>query len=599
MTLRTWHMITAILVGVLFIPMIFSDDYTYFWVLILAWLELFFLGNLIFSFRGARWGREKKLWDLKEFRHHQDFSLPAAADVFSEEKANGSLELKVHIHGVLQGYKRASTLSPLTGQPCLGWTLEVDIFRKSKFGGDGDFTPVVQNTTWIPMFLLDEGVECRVDPPGIINAGHFSEQFFTWATFPNKSVLGTLLDQGLVQLNISREGHTGVRVRETWIAEGEGVQLYGQLTKNQEGLVLRGNGIPEDPDSLHILADRAKEKKRFKTKKSPLIFINLAFLILIFPILALGVLATPAGEKLHFLSSFFNYSRTGTIQVNSGGRKVLFQFYPAGQSEAETWDMSTTVKGKDLYLEKDSLRWETSGSTLLKAWLVQGSSESVRPGNENYPVWHKTHWVLDLNKEMVAPVAKSGRIFVRNHLKQPISLRFQSETSKENLDGYWNLRALSGDQETPGIRLYFSRNKSNVILSTGDTIFLEISSRVHRTFGVGTSPEVQWSEEAGGWVLELNSVALETPQGSVEVLPPSGMTVILTHKAPELDQLDTWRLSPGAEEPKVPFTLIEGQEFTISLSKEKPLYEGALENCPWAQWNQDRWILTPLEPSLR
>lgn len=584
MTLRTWHVLTATVAGVLFALMLFNDNFTWFLPWLAGWITAFFLGNCLIGLRSILRSRDRKLWNLSEFRHHQEFSIAAAEDVFAEEKAGQSFDLKVHVSGRIKELPGHLLTTPLSNRRAVAWTCDIEVFRKTRLGGDADFSAVHLATKLEPCLLEDGGKTLRLEPPGLLNAGHFREEFFTWKTLPDSGPLRSLIDSGMVRNNLAAKDYQGLRIRETFLEPGEAVEAWGQLTKGADGLTLFGNDILDDPGSLFLQAVRANEKKRLKGKISPLLWLNFALLAL-------------SGWGL--AASIGSVSSTGEIQVNPGARGIEFRFTPSDQSPAKIWEFDANDTSSAIWLKSGDSRWKTSGDTQLSVWLVQASSGQTAPGQALYPVWQKDHWLFNPLSDR-QPVQETGPIWVKNHLGSRIKLRFTSSTSKVDLSGFWALDAGAGVKSDPGIRLIFNSDGSNVLLTTGDQITLEAGGEVKRIFGLGSSPEITYLEADSGWLLDLEKTALNRLKGPVRVVQPAGKSLTLTLDNPLPDQLATVVLPPAekagetaARSGEQDWLLTDGQSFTWSLRNEKLFWQGRLQDCPWAKFEQGHWVINP------
>jgi hypothetical protein len=581
MSLKVWHSLlgTAVVIalGVIF----FADAWNWFFCLVAVWLMLFFGSNLVFAWRNRIRLSDHSLWKLSEYKNHQDFSLAAAREVWDDEKPGSTLELRVKLRGVIEAGETGR--APLSSKEASAWRLTVDGFRHTRLGAEGDFTSLVDKT-WVPRLVLaDAGDRAAIEPPARLNAGLFREERVTGEGLGSFPHVKALVEEAAAFQGLNRSQFTGFRITETRL-EAEPVTVYGTLSRG-DGLKLTGTDVPDDPGSLLIVADRAKDKKRLQRQRSPVYWINVALFVLSLPVVTIAVANSPWVPTYE-----------GPVEVTPGGQELQIEI---GGSASKVW----TFDGKDtrtlVSLQSDGKDSPQSADQMLVLTVFGGTVKDYGPDREGRLKWQNGHWLLDPAQKPA--LNRTGLFHFRNLTSRKVTLRFPSDSELSTYT--WSLKPHEGQGTDSGN--YLTLNNKDLPIPEGTEVSLE-AGKDERHLVAGVSPELVWNGSLDAWLLTLGDPVLKTGSAPLWAVPDPRLHLRgVVVDAPD-GQTDTFDVPPGPPDQPVPvksvageaYSVVDTQVFSLRTTDVKVLFSGPLRGYKGTTWVRDHWeLVVPLTPA--
>jgi hypothetical protein len=578
MSLKVWHSLlgtaTVAALGVIF----FADAWSWFFCVVAVWLTLFFGSNLVFAWRSRARLSERGLWNLSEYKNHQDFSLAAAREVWDDEKPGSTLELRVKIRGRVETADTAK--APLSSQEAAAWRLTADGLRHTRLGAEGDYTPLVDKT-WMPRLTLTDGEDrAVVEPPARLNAGLYREELLTWDGLGQFPAVKKLVTAAIELKGLKKEQFNGFRVTETRL-DAEAVTVYGTLSRG-ESLRLTGTDVPDDPGSLLVVADRAQDKKRMRRRRSPIYWVNAALLVVSLPVTAIAIVNSP-------LVPTYN----GPVEVSPGGQELQVEI---GASAPKVWTFDTKDTRTQVSLQSDGKDYPVTADETLVLTVFGGTMKDYGPGREGRLKWQDGHWLLDTRQAAV--LNREGLFRFRNLTSKKVTVRFPADSELSSY--WWTLKPHEGQGTDDGN--YLTLKNQDLHIPETTEVSLE-AGKSERHLVAGVSPELVWNGSLDAWLLTLSDPVLEMGSAPLWALPDARLHLRgVVVDAPD-GQTDTFDVPPGPPDQPVPvksvagepYSVVDPQVFSLRTTDIKVLYKGPLKGYTGSKWVHDHWeVVVPL-----
>lgn len=456
--------------------------------------------------RRSRYAR--RLGDLGEFSAHRAYAIKdleealagagfAGASLVGDVATGGEagIRLPALVEGQIAARRGQGRRSPLSGDECLAWRLEAELLE-GLAGVPGPTQTV--DAHWGSLELSDGTGTILLGQRGILDAGGLREKRFGLASL--RAELPDLADRTIELLGLSgdrRAASARILLREVSLRAGDRVRAYGQATLQAGGgkaegrLLLEGSEVLDDPASLLVRAAKEAASSRMPRARGRALALGLAGLVLAAG--ALGLALGPLERSLAKPGALLDTSRRGPVSIDldgSASRVVI-----AGKS----WDFEAGDRRKGLKLLSDDSAFIAARDARVAVYDLSLKEESLEGGDEGYPRWDGSAWILEPGRTEAAKAATAGgrgRLYIRNLSKERVGIHILGPGAP---DVNWSFKPLEAADDATGHYLSFSAGGEP---SVDGATRVEISGKdaSRRVLVLGRS--ALW-RGTGSWLLEL------------------------------------------------------------------------------------------------
>jgi hypothetical protein len=562
-----------------------------------------FIANVVFA---ARTRRKRRLsFDSAWYAAHPESSPEALVEVFDDEKRGSDFSLPVRLEAECSG--GSAQHAPLSQAQCVGWGIEVELYKSTILGGDADYTPL-EHSSGFDAFEVRYGTSTiSVQPPGVVRGMEAREDLLGWSLLDEHPGLRKIVDNAMQLQKLPRPKYSGVRVRESVFAKGDTVSVWGTAAKGASGVVVRGSDSPGAPDALLVSPSGVRRRQndagyrvadRRRLRSAIRMGVNT---VLAAGMLALAVvIGVNAGWwRLEQAYPWLNVDRVGPLHWTGDGKRAEVVCRTLNFSGSSSWSLDPQDDSVNLVSGDQKVLVDAhSRITITRARLA---AYTVLPGSVRYPIFGLGVSFFIVPREAAAVPEVSvheGNIVVDNRSPTEVEIRFKpSTTRKELADTYWTIDA--------GQRTRLVLHDSGFSLTEGDGVLLRRAGESARRdifVTLGGNPAVTWVPKDKQWVLTVDARALAPRSATLHVRNPNAFDVRLSVFAAGSDTArDTWTLPAGfggaagiaLESGGAPFVFNEGDSVSIEPLAVVTLYDGPLGACPIASWKDGLWTLHP------
>ena len=152
-----------------------------------------FIANVVFGVRTRRTRRYS--FDRAWYAAHPESSPEALVEVFADEKRGGEFTLPVRLEAEVSdgGAQRA----PFSGSACVGWGIEVELYKSTVLGGDADYTPLEHSSGFDAFHVRYGQSTIAVQPPGVVRGAAAREELLGWTLLDEHPELGRIVDNAM------------------------------------------------------------------------------------------------------------------------------------------------------------------------------------------------------------------------------------------------------------------------------------------------------------------------------------------------------------------------------------------------------------------
>jgi hypothetical protein len=553
-----------------------------------------FIANVVFSVR-TRLKRRFRL-DPGFISAHQESSPEALAEVFEEEKSGGDFALPVRLDAeVVDGSPRRS---PWSQAACVGWGVEVDVYKSTILGGDADYTPLDQSSSFDPFKVRSGPNTVPVRPPGIVRGAGAKEELLGWTRVDEHPELRRIVDNAMQLMKLDRQKYSGVRVRETTFNKGDMVTVWGTAAKAKAGVEVSGSAVTGAPDTLIVSPAGHRAARRHRIRAAVRMGAS-AVLAAVFLVLAAGIAANVSWWRLERSYPWLNVERVGPMHWYGDGKSAEVVCTTLNFTGASSWSLDPGDESVNLVSgDEKALVSSRSPITITRALFAPAE---VTPGSLRYPLFRPRAFLFSVPAG-AAPLPEvsvhEGALFVDNRTDTAVEIRLRTAAPRKELaDLHWTI--------DPGERTKLVLHDAGFSLTEGDGVLLRRpgeSAKRDRFITLGGNPAAAWTQKDGQWVLTVDARALSPRSAPLHARNPNDYSARVKVFEPGSDTaLATWTLPAGfggddgieLESGGAPFVFNEGESVLVEPLAVHTLYDGPLGSCPGASWSGGTWSLRP------
>ncbi|MCX7025378.1 MAG: hypothetical protein NT080_12315 [Spirochaetes bacterium] len=379
----------------------------------------------------------KRLSDLREFSGHERYSIQDIESALSGNGIMRGVSLHASIAGIVSGDPVKA--APLSGRDSLAYRIEAEILEGL---GKGPGPTVTVDSYWSGISVRDDTGIARLSGPGIIDSSGWTERVFSMGTLRSKlPVLGRLARDALGIDGHDERKTTQIRVREIALLPGDEVQVFGTARNDSGGFVLQGNDVLDDPDSILVRSQGRTASSRLGKHGSR------AVLLALFAVLSFSAGVFFATRGLFEEGGIFDASRTGAIDMNPASEAFRIVI---GEN---SWDFEGNETGKDIELVIGDAAFKATRGADLAVLRIASEGLVLRNGEERYPRWDGSEWLLAIERTPPPPstgMGGTGRLYVRNLTRNPVTFRVLEPDGSALHDTSWSFGALEGAGDPSG-----------------------------------------------------------------------------------------------------------------------------------------------------
>jgi hypothetical protein len=551
-----------------------------------------FIANVAFSVRTRR--RRRFRIDPGFLSAHQDSSPEALAEVFEEEKSGGDFVLPVRLDAeVADGSPQRS---PWSQAACIGWGIEVDVYKSTILGGDADYTPLDQSSSFDSFQVRSGPSSVRVRPPGIVRGMGAREELLGWTRVDEHAELRRIVDNAMQLMKLDRPKYSGVRVRESTFGKGDVVTVWGTAAKTKTGVEVSGSGAAGAPDAL-IISPAGRRAARRHPVRAVVRMGASSVLAAAFLALAVVIAANVSWWRLERSYPWLNVEHVGPLHWYGDGKSAEVVCTTLNLTGVSSWSLDPEDDSVNLVSgDEKALVRSRSPITITRARFA---SVKVSPGSLRYPLFALRAFLFSVPGGTAAFPEVSvheGSLLVDNRTDTAVEIRFVASTARKDLaDLHWTIG--------PGERTKLVLHDAGFSLTEGDGVLLRRtgeSAKRDRFITLGGNPAAAWTQKDQQWVLTVDARALSPRSAPLHARNPNDYSVkVKVFEAGNDTASATWTLPAGfggangmeLESGGAPFVFNEGESLLIEPLAVDTLYGGPLGSCPSASWSGGVWSL--------
>ncbi|MBN2738692.1 MAG: hypothetical protein JXR70_17045 [Spirochaetales bacterium] len=543
---------------------------------------------------------------LREYREHQEISIDAIEDIFQEEKAEDDFGLPVMLKGISQGDE--SLKSPLSQNPCLAYHLRVELLNPSDLS-NGTYSYLLINKDKSREFKLQQNEKTiSIAEGGFCQFRNSKNKNFTWSYMSRlPEELKQIIEEELKLKNMDKSQFSGFRVIEEIFNQGESTIVYGICKKSSSKLMINGNHKLDHPESLTITTISRQEREeaitelKNKSRRNSFLFMAPALLLLIIP---LYFFAQP---KL--MKSGVVYYVKSDIDV-----KIEITDFSSEPGENYWWTFGATDNRDKIELwnaDNEDLHAYSKSQLVISQKLMEDQIYEV--GVDKNIQWKGSYYYFEASGDLPEPAAAGdyhkGRIYLKNKSSQKVKITFDQKAREISSESYWTWNPWDGmkyDYGNYAIKNIYNDKEEiieekEILLETGDPLFLYINNQLVRSITLGASKELPFVPNTG-WSVIMDEHFLKPRKGPIYYKNPSEYlyTLKILDSQGNEAYAATWDLeagngmdeelgryliltdSAGKEED---ILITEGMFLKISRIRYKELLKGSLDELPQVDYN--------------
>ena len=553
-----------------------------------------FIANVVFGVRTRR--KRHFSFDRAWSAAHPESSPEALVEVFADEARGGEFTLPVRLEAeVCDG---GTEKAPFSRSACVGWGIEVELYKSTILGGDADYTPLDHSSGFDAFHVRYGQNTIAVLPPGVVRGAGAREELMGWSLLDEHPELGRVVDNAMQLQKLARGKYSGVRVRESLFKKGDTVSVWGTAGKGRAGVEIRGTGVPGAPDTLLVSPPQTREKRRRGLRAAVRMALN--------GVLAAGMLALAAvigaGAAWWHLEQAYpwmNVDRVGPMHWTGDGKSAEVVCRTLNFSGSSSWSLDPQDDSVNLVSgDQKALVDVNTPITITRARMA---AYMVLPGSFRYPFFglRESFFTVPPGAAAVPEVSvHEGSIVIDNRGAAEVEIRFRTAAERKDLtDHYWTVDA--------GQRTRLVLKDTSFSLTEGDGVLLRRpgeSAKRDVFITLGGNPAVQWTTKDHQWVLTVNERALAARSAALRVRNPNAFDVRMkVYEAGADTDSGTWTLPAGfggadgiaLEAGGVPFMFREGDSVSIEPLAVDTLFDGTLGRYPKASWKDGLWTIRP------
>jgi hypothetical protein len=486
---------TAALAGVAILAAADAKDFAFFpFVLLLAAALHLIIDAAALLRRGSY---AHRLGDLGEFAEHLPYATKDLEATLSGDVLLRGVSLPAIVEGAIgpRGGAAAARKAPLSGAACLAWRLEAELLEGL---AEVPGPTLTVDVFWGSMELRDEAGSIALGERGILDAGGWTEKSLGLKSLQTE--LPSFAERIKEGLGLSGEGRTGtakILLREIALRPGDRVKAFGLASRSPSDgrvggrLLLEGNDRLDDPGSLLIRASSDPASSRMPRATGRALALGLAGLLLAAG--AVGLALGPIERSLAKPGSFLDLSRNAPVFLDLDGRPTRVSI--SGQS----WDFEVGDSTKGFQLFHDDKAFVAPRGAPLIVYDLGFDELNLANGDEGYPRWDGSAWILEAGAPEAAQMARPGgrgRLYIRNLSKERLTLRLLDPGLSETK---WSFAPLEAAEDPSGHYLSYTGGGEP---SLGPTSRIEILLKDGSRRVLALERSASW-RSSGSWLLEL------------------------------------------------------------------------------------------------
>ena len=553
-----------------------------------------FAANVVFGMRTRR--KRHLAFDHAWYSAHQESSPEALDEVFADENRGSAFTLPVRLEAEVSD--GSPQRAPWSQSACVGWGVEVELYKSTILGGDADYTPL-DHSSGFEAFLVRYGTSTiRVQPPGVVRGAGAREELLGWSLLDEHAGLRRIVDNAMQLQKLARPKYSGVRVRESLFRKGDIVTVWGTAAKGSAGVEVRGSDAPGAPDSLLVSPAGGREKGGHRLRSAIRVSVN-ALLASGFLALAVVLCVNAGWWRLEQAYPWMNVGRVGPLHWAGDGKSAEVVCRTLNIPGSSSWSLDPQDESVNLVSgDQKAFVDAYSKITITRARLA---AYTVLPGSLVYPLFGIKLFLFTVppgSAVLTEVSVHEGALVVDNRSSTDVEIRFKTSSPRQELsDLHWTI--------TRGERTRLVLHDSAFSLTEGDGVLLRrIGESAKRDIFItlGGNPAVKWVLKDRQWVLTVDAPALSPRSAPIQVKNPNAFDVRLkVFEAGADTALATWTLPVGfggadgiaLESGGVPFVFKEGDSVSIEPLAVDTLYDGPIGRCPSASWKDGLWTLRP------
>jgi multisubunit Na+/H+ antiporter MnhB subunit len=423
-----------------------------------------FITNIVFSVRTrlARQVRIDRAWSSA----HQESSPEALVEVFEEEKSGGEFTLPVRLDAEVTA--GTAQRAPWSQSTCVGWGIEVDLYKSTILGGDADYTPLEQANAFDAFQVRSGGQTVQVQPPGIVRGASAKEELLGWSLLDEHHELRKIVENAMQLQKLARPKFSGIRVRESSFGKGDVVTVWGTAAKGKTSVEIGGSRTPGAPDELLVSPPGRRVPSRHRVRFAIRALVNT--LLAAGSLLLAGVLLQNA-SWWHLEQSYpwLNVDRVGPLHWNGDG------------SSAEVACRTLNLTGDGVLLRR------TGESAKRNLFITLGGNPAAAWAEKD------RQWVLTVDTRALSP--RSAALHARNPNDCAVRMKVY-EAGSDTPRATWTLPAGFGGADGAVLE----SGSAPFVFREGDSVLIEpLATDTLYDGPLSSCPTATWKD--GLWTL--------------------------------------------------------------------------------------------------
>jgi len=472
--------------------LIIGKDRYYPWiaVAVLAAVSLHFLIETVALFRRQRFRR--RLADAREFREHRQLAVKDLEEALTSDSSVAGVALPVMLSGTVSAAQEKK--APLSGKKAIAWRLVAEPLEGlGKVGSE----VLLVDSWWPDLTLKDETGSIPLRGPGVLDGSSLVEQVLSMGSIlSDLPDLAARIHDGLGIKEGKDEKSLRISLREIALAARDKVVVYGSAQRGADGLAVSGTDTLEDPASLMVRAASRPASSRLPRRLAA----TLTFTALSVALLG-GTVALASSTVIPGLFSAggpFDATRTGKVSLDLDGRPLRIS---VGDSH---WNIDSGTETKGYALSADSKDFSAARTAPLRIEAVHPVIAMIRNGDEGYPRWDGTGWIMETGRAASTPAAApteshAGSLYIRNLTATAVTVRVLAPDGFPLSDTSWSFGSYEAADKPRG--LYLEADGKPVAVPSAAR--LELTTKKGNLRILTVSAVSTWNVAARSWLFEI------------------------------------------------------------------------------------------------
>jgi hypothetical protein len=575
----------AVAVAVLIIGK--DKEYPWIAVAVLAAVSLHFLIETGALYRRRRFRR--RLADTKEFRENRQFAVKDLDEALSSDSTVAGVTLPVVLSGTIGSATEKK--APLSGRKAVAWRVVAEPLEGiGKVGGQ----VLLVDSWWPDLTLRDETGSVPLRGPGVLDGSSLVERIFSLGSLRSELPdLAPRVRDGLGITEGKEEKTLRIALREIALVPKDKVIVYGSAQRFAEGLAVFGTDTLDDPASLMVRAASRPASTRIPRRLAA----TAAFTVLSIALLGgtVALASSTVASGMFAPGGIFDASRTAKVSLDLDGRALRVS---VGDSH---WNIDQGLTTRGYALSADSKDFTAGRAAALRIQAVHPVIAMIHAGDEGYPRWDGTAWVMETGSAAPAGASSaapdqshSGPLYVRNLTATAVTVRVLKSDRTPLSDTSWSFASYEAASDPRG--LYLETSGRPLKVSGSERV--EITTKKGYLRILPVSAVGKWGTSSS-WLLEIVPEFL-AGAGNLWVKNSGDLPVriwIIGADGSPLFGDEPWTFEPkeGAGENRGlrlqfndKYILMTGREsIKVETQQLTTVYEGPLERL--AAWKGGSW----------